>query len=238
MSEDVVFITGSSRGIGRALARAAPHGARVIGVSRTPTEGHEHLQADLATAEGWAAVSEALHREFEDFSGGRAVLIHAAGTLAPIGFAGEVDAAAYRDNVLVNSAAGQVIGHHFLAATRHLDVRRELVMVSSGAASSAYEGWSAYCAGKAALDHWVRTVGAEQRRRGGATVVAIAPGVVATAMQEHIREQDPTDFPRVERFHHLHREGQLRDPEAVARELWQLLDDRPMSGSVLDLRDR
>lgn len=238
MTDDVVFITGASRGIGRALAASVPFPARVIGVSRSAPERGEHLRADLATPSGWTATADALRREFDQFSGERAVLIHAAGTLEPIGFAGEVDADAYRDNVLLNSAAGQIIGHQFLDATRHLTARRELVMISSGAASSAYEGWSAYCAGKAALDHWVRTVGAEQRRRGGAVVLAVAPGVVATAMQQRIRDQEPSDFPRVDRFHELHDGGQLRDPDDVARELWAVLDEGPSTGSVLDLRDR
>lgn len=238
MSSNVVLITGASRGIGRALAETVPFPARVLDVSRSGTDGLEHLPADLATIDGWRMLGDALAREFRDFDGDRAVLIHAAGTLAPIGFAGEVDDDAYRDNVLLNSAAGQVIGHLFLAATHGLDARRELVMITSGAATSPYAGWSAYGAGKAALDQWVRTVGAEQEQRGGARVVSIAPGVVATAMQEHIREQDPGDFPRVERFRDLHERGELRDPQVVARQLWSLLDDGPDNGAVLDLRDR
>lgn len=237
MSDSTVFVTGASRGIGRALAETVPFHAKVVDVSRSGTAGFEHVAADLSSAAGWDTLRARFEREFADFTGERAVLIHAAGTLRPIGFAGEVDDQAYRDNVLVNSAAGQIVGHLFLAATRHLEARRELVMITSGAASSAYEGWSAYGAGKAALEQWVRTVGLEQERRGGALVVGIAPGVVATAMQEHIREQSPADFPRVQRFHELHDNDQLRDPEDVARQLWQVLERGPDNGAVLDLRD-
>jgi benzil reductase ((S)-benzoin forming) len=139
--------------------------------------------------------------------------------------------------VLLNSAAGQVLGEAFLAAVAPLaDVRRELVMISSGAARTAYPGWSAYGAGKAALDQWARAVAAEQQRRGGVRVHSIAPGVVATAMQAHIRGMDAADFPPVDRFRRLHADGRLEDPDDVARRLWALLDG-DTTEPVVDLRD-
>jgi len=77
-------------------------------------------------------------------------------------------------------------------ASRETRAPCALLNIGSGAAHNVYEGWSAYCAGKAAADHWVRTVGAEQQRRGGhCLVVSIAPGIVATAMQEQIRRTAP-----------------------------------------------
>lgn len=232
----LVVITGASRGIGRAMAAAVPVPARVVDVSRSGADGLEHLEADLSDPAAWSQLASELGRLVTETQPDRAVLVHAAGTLTPIGFVGEVDAGDYRDAVLLNSAAAQVIGHHFLAATGGVP-RREVVMITSGAATSVYEGWSAYGAGKAALDHWVRNVGAEQRRRGGATVVSIAPGVVATAMQEQIRATDPEDFPAVDKFVGLHREGRLEDPDDVAPRLWALIEQGLESGSVVDIRD-
>ena len=180
-----------------------------------------------------------------DFDGDRVVLLHAAGTIHPIGFAGEVDSAAYTDLAVLDAVSPQVVGNAFLAAVRdHPASRRELLLVSSGAASTAYEGWSGYNAAKAAGDHWVRTVGAEQSRRAEeagrdpVAVLAVAPGVVATGMQHAIRDTPERDFPQVEKFRSLHADGDLVDPATVARQLWELLDDAPRSGSVLDLRDR
>jgi benzil reductase ((S)-benzoin forming) len=150
--------------------------------------------------------------------------------------------------VLLNAAAPQILGEAFLAAlsARRLQVRapaaREpeahLMILSSGAASRVYEGWSAYCAGKAAVEHWVRTVAAEQVTRGsGCRVIAVAPGVVQTAMQDQIRATPERDFPSVERFRGLHDAGELRSPETVARELWGLLERDLENGAVIDLRD-
>lgn len=113
-----------------------------------------------------------------------------------------------------------------------------ILNVGSGAARNVYEGWSAYCAGKAAADHWIRTVGAEQQRRGTrCRLLSVAPGVVATAMQEAIRATPERDFPQLARFRELHEDGDLRDPDQVAKELWALLDRDLENGAVVDLRD-
>lgn len=239
MDPTLLLVTGGSAGIGRAVLRAAPAGTRRVDISRSGADGVDrHVAADLADPGAWPAVAGAIADEVAACDRGRVVMVHAAGTLAPLGFAGEVGGR-YTDNVLLNAAAGQVLGHAFLAAVLDRDdLRRELVMLSSGAARTAYPGWSAYGAGKAALDQWVRTVGAEQQHRGGVTVCAIAPGVVATDMQSSIRDSDPHDFPHVERFRQLHAEDALRAPDDVARQLWDVLDRGVETGAVLDLRDR
>jgi benzil reductase ((S)-benzoin forming) len=237
---NLVIATGGSSGIGRALLDGCPwEGARRIDVSRRGAPGCEHVAADLADPAQWTHVADVLSRELAGFAGERAVLFHCAGTLTPIGFAGETDAAAYANAVLLNSAAPQVLGSAFLAAAARTAARCDLVMIGSGAARHVYEGWSAYGAGKAAVDQWVRTAGAEQERRGGRVrVLSVAPGVVATAMQEEIRRTPERDFPEVARFVELHQQGLLREPAAVARELWALLDETLENGAVLDLRDR
>lgn len=239
MAESLVFITGASSGLGLALARTVPWSpARVIDVSRRGASGLEHVKADLADPAGWSAVAALFEREVAGYEGERIVFVHSAGTLEPIGFAGEVDAEAYARQVLLNSAAPQVLGDAFLRAARATRAACFVVMISSGAARSVYEGWSAYAAGKAAMDHWVRTAGAEQERRGGRVrILSVAPGVVETPMQEQIRATPSEDFPEVQRFHELARSGALRDPQDAARDVWSLLDRELPNGAVVDLRD-
>ena len=238
MSQTLIWISGASSGIGKALADNVPwDDARLINVSRRGTSGAEHLEADLSDPASWPTVAESFRRELDGFSGERVVFVHAAGSVQPIGFAGEVDTEAYTRNVLLNSAAGQVLGHAFLAAVRDLDAERHLVMLSSGAASLVGAGWSSYGAGKAAIDQWVRDVGAEQAQRGGVHVVAVAPGVVETGMQEQIRQTSEEDFPKRQKFIELHQSGQLSDPDEVAVQLWALVQKGSENGSVLDPRE-
>jgi benzil reductase ((S)-benzoin forming) len=238
VSGALVFVTGGSSGIGRAMIDALPFaGARVVNFARGPAPGVENVAADLADPASWPRVASVFDAALRDFAGDRVVFIHAAGTLTPIRFAGEGDAAEYTHNVLLNSAAPQVLGDALLRALAQTNAPADLLFIGSGASKSIYEGWSGYCAGKAATDQWTRVVGAEQTRRGARRrIVCVAPGVVATAMQQQIREAPADDFPELARFQALHDDGVLREPAAVARDLWALLERDLPNGAVLDLR--
>ena len=220
------------------MARSVPFAAaRVIDISRRGAPGLEHFQADLSRPESWSAVAELFAKELDGYEGEHVVFVHSAGTLEPMGFSGEIDPAGYARQVLLNSAAPQVLGDAFLRAARSCKAPCTLLFIGSGAATTVYEGWSAYCAGKAAVDHWVRTVGAEQERRGGhCRLLAVAPGLVETAMQEQIRAVTEEVFPQAERFRELSRQGAMRSPDAAARDLWDLVCEGRPNGSVLDLR--
>jgi benzil reductase ((S)-benzoin forming) len=239
MAKNLVLLTGASSGIGLALAKTVPfEDARIIDIGRRGAEACEHFSADLADPASWRGVAQLFMREIRGFTGDRVVFIHCAGTLQPMGFAGEVEDEAYARNVLLNSAAPQVLGDAFLRALRRCEAPGHLVMISSGAAYSVYEGWTSYGAGKAAVDQWVRAAGAEQVRRGNhCRVLSVAPGIVATAMQEQIRATSADVFPEVAKFVDLHESGELREPATVAREIWDLLDLDLENGAVVDLRE-
>lgn len=242
MTDVLLWISGASSGIGAALARTAPYDdAHIIDISRSGgTPGTEHVPADLADPASWSAVGAHFHAKLAQFAGSHVGFVHAAAAVEPIGFAGEVDHTAYRQTVLLNAAAPQVLGDVLLGAldAAGFEGTADLVFISSGAARHPSEGWSAYCAGKAGQDMWVRTVGAEQTRRGRRRrVIAVAPGVVATDMQDQIRATDERDFPRVGRFHELHENRQLLDPLDSAKRIWAIVDSDVESGAVVDVRD-
>jgi benzil reductase ((S)-benzoin forming) len=242
MSADLVFVSGGSSGIGQALIAQCPwRGARIWNLSRREAKGALNCPADLSKAEGWRRAAALFAQELAGFRGARAIFYHSAGTLDPIGFAGEVDANDYERGVLLNAASLPMLGHAFLRALRGCAVEPQsfLVNVGSGAAFNVYEGWTSYCAGKAAADHWVRVTAAEQKRRGSrCTIASIAPGVVETAMQRRIRESSARDFPELARFQELFDQGILRDVEVVARDYWELVEGPLESGAVIDLRSR
>jgi NAD(P)-dependent dehydrogenase (short-subunit alcohol dehydrogenase family) len=106
-----------------------------------------------------------------------------------------------------------------------------IVNVSSGAATRAYAGWSAYCATKAALRMagQVVAVEADAYPPGAAgpldlAVVTYEPGVVDTAMQAEVRATPRAAFPALDRFLELHASGRLADPASPAAEIAALLE--------------
>ncbi len=81
-----------------------------------------------------------------------------------------------------------------------------------------------YCAAKAGLDNYVRSVAVEQA--GAAHPVAcvnFGPGVIDTGMQAEIRATAPELFPDVERFRALKENAQLRSADNVAAAVLRLL---------------
>ncbi len=242
----VLWISGASSGIGAALVATVPFDdVLVFDISRSGgTAGTTHVTADLGDPETWPTVAAHMRTTMADVGPDRVLFIHCAATLEPIGpvhkVGGPDNDRGYTRQVLLNSAAPQVLGAAFVAAVTMTESVTDatVVMLSSGAATRVYEGWSAYGAGKAAVDHWVRTVGSEQSgRTRPVTVIAVSPGVVATGMQAQIRREQPADFPAVEKFKQLHADDDLTSPQDAAQGIWHLVQrDDIANGAVIDLR--
>lgn len=233
----VAVITGASSGIGAALVDVArSKGAHVATTSRRPADGDAHVSLDLADPSSWADLRGWLTELITD-DVTHLTVVHAAATIRPIGFAGEVDAAEMAHAAMLNSVVPQIVGDAAIAAAGNR--RTTVALLTSGAARSVYAGLATYCAGKAALDQWVRVAGAEQDQRGSDVLVwAVAPGVVESDMQVQMRATDMHDFPNSVRHRDLEEQGDLDTPQDVAVRLWSLTQARAHpNGAILDLRD-
>ena len=150
-------------GIGAPLTDPVPfEDGRVIGISRRSCPRAEHLKRaspTRAVRETWPESSTWL------LPGGRpAPSVHLAGVGGPHGTAAEVDLGAYINAVLLNSAAPQILVKAFVQACRHHAVISNACALLLPAAASTLPGISSYGSAKAATDHWVRSVGAEDAR--------------------------------------------------------------------------
>lgn len=243
MLDTVAILTGASRGLGDALAHGlVREGTLLITLARTPNaalaaaaraascELQEHL-VDLgepnATDAAAALIFAHLPRQAK-----RYLLINNAGTLGPIG-PGPHPAHAIQAALNLNVTAAMVLTGQFLKATQGLSARRRILNVSSGAGRGAVAGWGVYSASKAALDMYTQTVRLEQGDRG-ARIVALAPGVLDTAMQAEVRGSDPASFPTLSRFTDLHAKGLLSNPHAAAAHILAYLDRDDFGMTELD----
>jgi NAD(P)-dependent dehydrogenase (short-subunit alcohol dehydrogenase family) len=64
----LIWVTGASQGIGKALIHAVPwQQAKVIGVSRSPGPAPVHVAADLADPSGWDMLEASFNQELPGF---------------------------------------------------------------------------------------------------------------------------------------------------------------------------
>jgi len=180
------LVTGAGRGIGRAIALAlAREGARLTVVSRSAAELDSLVgEIEAVGAPGIAFAGDLRSRSACDGAVAAAVE-HFGGLQILVNNAG----AASHANVLdtTDEAWDDVIGTNLTAAFRltraaipHLSHRGgHVVMISSLAGQNAIAGMAAYCASKAALDHFAACLMLEVRPRG-IRVTTIAPGSVDT----------------------------------------------------------
>lgn len=187
-----VLITGASRGIGEAAARAFVNaGAQVVLTARSAdalsTLAEElgtqalALPCDVADPE---AVQAVVAQSIAHF-GGLDVLIGNAGLIDPISRLADTDLAAYSRTIDVNLKGVfygmQAVLPHMLAAGHGT-----IITISSGAAHGPVEGWAAYCSAKAGAYMLTRVADRENRDRG-IRVLGLSPGTVATQMQREIK---------------------------------------------------
>ena len=219
MSPDppVAVVTGASRGIGAGLA--ADFGARGMRLglcARTRPAVPEGAEAVTAALDvGDAGAVDAFALEVVARFGRIDLWVNNAGVLAPIGPLADADPGAVERHVRTNILG---VAHGSAAFARHVRSRPgtgSLVNMTSGAATSPYRGWAAYCASKAAVEMLTEVVGLEEAD-SGLVAYAVAPGVVDTDMQALIRSTPVEDFPDVARFHRLHEDGSMLTTDRVA----------------------
>ncbi|MTI18920.1 SDR family oxidoreductase [Rhodobacteraceae bacterium RKSG542] len=189
------LITGASRGIGEATARLfAERGAHVILAARSE-EAIEAIACDIRENGGKAdaiqvdvsnydAVARAVAMA-EKVSGSLDILINNAGVIDPIARIDESDPEAWGKVVDIN-VKGVYYGIHAALPAMLAKGSGTIINISSGAATGALEGWSHYCATKAAVLSLTKCTDKEYREKG-INVIGMSPGTVATEMQVQIR---------------------------------------------------
>jgi NAD(P)-dependent dehydrogenase (short-subunit alcohol dehydrogenase family) len=194
------LITGASRGLGLALARAlAERGWRLI-LDARGAEALEAARAELAQRTTVTAiagdVTDAGHRAAlaaaAASAGGLDALVNNASLLGPspqpnlLDYPVETLLKVYETNVVAPLALLQAVAGELKPDAR-------VINVSSDAGAEAYAGWGGYGSSKAALEHLTAILAAENPKRH---IYWVDPGDMNTQMlQEAYPGEDVSDRP-------------------------------------------
>jgi 3-oxoacyl-[acyl-carrier protein] reductase len=233
-----VIVTGASRGLGLAIAKAlAAGGYRVLAIARSPSEELTALAAAAAQAGRGAvqfypfnllettAMAQLIHRVRQE-AGPLYGLVNNAG----LGTAGVL--AMMRDEqiealIRLNTLSPILLTRHVVRSMMSERAGR-IVNISSIVAATGYQSLSGYSATKASLIGFTRSLAREVGQLG-ITVNAVAPGFVDTEMT---RELDPRQRDQIVRRSALRR---LPEPADVAAAVEFLLSEqaRNITGTTL-----
>ncbi len=179
-----ILVTGAGRGIGAELVRIlAAHGATVFagvyGEAEPLPDAATILPLDVTRQSDVDAAIARITR-----SGGLDVLVNNAGQITPIG-----PLATLPSDALTPAFAVNVIGVHRMAVAALPLLRASkgtIVNAGTGAATTAMEGWTAYCTTKAGVHMLTRLLALELAPEGiQSFFIGIPP--TDTAMQAEIR---------------------------------------------------
>ena len=215
-----MIITGVSSGIGLAIAAEALRlGWYVDGIGRNaPALLTQHARGsftacDLSNRVAVQDLSLATEQVYD-----LTVLVNNAGTLGPVKPAQNASWEEIDHCITLNTSSAMLLSAKFLA---EVTGEKQLYFTGSGAAEFAIEGWSAYCASKAAVHMYASVLAKEHPEL---RIHAFRPGKVNTPMQAEIRATSIEDFPGVGHFVEEFESGSLVLPETVAASLLHVIE--------------
>jgi NAD(P)-dependent dehydrogenase (short-subunit alcohol dehydrogenase family) len=227
------FITGTSSGLGRGLAGVlSRRGWSVHGCSRRGCDlpGVRDSRCDLTDPAAVPAALDALLGGLRRLD----LVVLNAGVVGEIRLLAETPLADARRVMDANLWANKSVMDWLYRWGQPVG---QVVMISSGASVLGNKGWGGYALSKAALNMLARLYAHEFP---GSHICALAPGVIDTAMMDHLCDEADADaFPALQRLRAARGTDAMPDPDSAAEQVLDVLPalmERP-SGSFVDIRE-
>ncbi len=238
---NIIIITGGSKGIGKALAeKYALEKYRVFSIARSISNSEKttEIEADLSAINEATKALKTIFNQIDKKNISSITLLNNAGRLGKISTLENLEPKDIAKTIQLNTTTPFVLSGQFIKETQNWNCKKQIINISSGAATKPYEGWSVYCTSKAALDMTTKAIAAEQNEiENGVKCVAIYPGVVDTNMQTYIRKTDESDFKNVQRFKDLKENNELYTPDFVAEKIFTIdVENQLENGDIIDIR--
>ncbi len=250
--QHLTILTGASRGMGLAMAQqlcrpsntllCISRGKNAALQAHAAAEGAQLIEweADLAEqAEAVAGRLQAWLLAQGPAAWASSSLINNAGMVGRLGPVAPRDSRSVATTLRLNLEAPIHLTAAFLEATRDWTSPRKVLNISSGLGRRALAGASLYCASKAGLDHFSRSVALDEAQAPHPVrIVSLAPGIIDTDMQTELRAGNDGAFTEQGHFAAMKDKGMLASPEAAAAKVLGYLA-RPDFGDnvVADVRD-
>lgn len=230
--QKAVFITGTSKGIGKAIAELLlTNNYLVFGFSRNNNIKHQNftfIKIDLSN------LDQVQKLQLPKVKAEKIILINNAATIGEINPLHLKAKNAIINEYNLNSITPTLLCKHFIQT--YPTEKKLILNISSGAANKAIASWSTYCATKSALNSLTAVI--DEEKHQNLKILSISPGAVDTNMQEEIRSSDPKNFPLHQNFVDYYTNNELISPKLVALKLLKIIEKRDdFEGILLNLRD-
>ncbi len=241
--QSLYIITGSSKGIGKALVEQLSQDSenQIIGISRSEVVSDkpnvQNISLDLGN---FNLIRQSFDGIFPEGDYQRIVLINNAGWIGQIDYFGNLKAKNIQDIFNINTIAPALLMNEFVHRfAEYKQTERLVINISSGAARKGIDGWSGYSASKAALNMMSEAAQEEAKKTdSGIKFYALSPGVVDTAMQEDIRSAPEKGFSLLGKFKGLKVDNALSSPDAAAEKIIYLIQNNAdFEGVLQDVRE-
>ena len=196
-----VIITGATGGLGSCIAKECILSDDISHLSLL-CRNHEKyvsIYGKLIKTENKVIQEELIGKSFSDSNGGlfiskifsnkeieEVVLVITAFTIIPLKKIGKYSESEVLENLTANIANVVLMINQLIKSNKN-NIRIKIINIDSGAAYNPIGGWAMYCAAKAYINMFLKTLAVENST---IQVVTYEPGVIDTNMQEIIRKSN------------------------------------------------